>query len=308
MPRPVWSGFIRLSLVSVPVKAFSAEEPEKRDLSFHQLHKKCHSRIRYKKVCPIHGEVQQKDIVSAYEYAKGKYVELDDEDLDRSKKQHERGMTIQNFLAPSLVDPMLFDGRSYYLLPDGDSGEGPYALLRQAMEQQECWALAQAVMWRKNRLILIRPVDKLLTLTMLRYDEQIRKPADFADDLGKPKTNAMELKLAKRLIAESTVDEVDWTDYTDDFRERMTAIIDKKVAGDDTIDLGTDEEESAPTINLMDALKKSINGGKPSAADKPKSSAKHARTVTIRMPHAASRKAKPKTKAKAKPAKRRKVS
>jgi len=303
MPRPVWSGFIRLSLVSVPVKAFSAEAPEKRDLSFHQLHKKCHSRIRYKKVCPVHGEVAAAEIISAFEYAKGKYVELDDDDMKRSKKPHERGMAIENFIAPDLVDPMMFDGRNYYLLPDGDSGEGPYALLRQAMHDQGCWALAQAVLWRKNRLILIRPLEKLLTITMLRHDEQLRKPEEFADDLAKPKTNATELRLAKRLITESTVDEVDWSDYKDDVRKRMTDVIEKKVAGDETIDLGTDEEEP-PVVNLMEALKKSIGGTKRSSSDK----SKHARTVSIRMPHAASRKAKPKPKAKAKPAKRRKVS
>lgn len=303
MPRPVWSGFIRLSLVSVPVKAFSAEEPEKRDLAFHQLHKKCHSRIRYKKVCPVHGEVSQQEIISAYEYAKGKYVELDDEDLDRTKKPRDRGMAIENFIAPSVIDPMMFEGKSYYLMPDGDSGEGPYKLLQQAMQDEDRWALAQAVLWRKNRLILLRPVDKVLTMSLLRFADQTRKPAEFTDELPKVKTNATELRLAKRLIGDSTIDEVDWSDYVDDFRERMTSIIDKKIEGEETIDLGEDEEE-APTVNLMDALKKSLGEGKRST----KSS--HGKTVSIRIPHAASHKRKPKarTTAKRTTAKRRKVS
>lgn len=302
MPRPVWSGYIRLSLVSVPVKAFSAEEPEERDLAFHQLHKKCHSRIRYKKVCPLHGEVTQQEIISAYEYGKGKYVELDDDDLDRGKKPRDRGMAIENFIAPSVIDPLMFEGKSYYLLPDGDSGEGPYALLRQAMQDEDRWALAQAVLWRKNRLILLRPVDKLLTMSLLHFAEQTRKPADFTDQLPKVKTNATELRLAKRLIADSTVDEVDWSDYTDDFRDRMKAIIDRKIEGEETIDLGEDEEP-APTVNLMDALKKSLGEGKRS----PKSKAGHGKTVSIRIPHAASHKRKPRAKAK-RTTKRRKVS
>lgn len=302
MPRPVWSGYIRLSLVSVPVKAFSAEAPEERDLAFHQLHKKCHSRIRYKKVCPLHGEVTQQEIISAFEYAKGKYVELDDEDLDRGKKPRDRGMAIENFIAPSVIDPLMFEGKSYYLLPDGDSGEGPYALLRQAMQDEDRWALAQAVLWRKNRLILLRPVDKLLTMSLLHFAEQTRQPAEFTDELPKVKTNAAELRLAKRLIADSTVDEVDWTDYTDDFRERMKAIIDRKIEGEETIDLGEDEEP-APTVNLMDALKKSLGEGKRSGSSK----TSHGKTVSIKMPHAASHKRKPRAKAK-RTTKRRKVS
>jgi DNA end-binding protein Ku len=309
MSRPVWSGYIRLSLVSVPVKAFSAEEPEERDLSFHQLHKKCKSRIRYKKTCPLHGEVTQSEIISAYEYAKGKYVELDDEDLERGKKTRDRGLAIENFIAPSVIDPLMFDGKSYYLLPDGDSGEGPYALLRQAMQDEDRWALAHAVLWRKNRLILLRPVDKVLTMSLLRFAEQTRRPAEFADELPKVKTNAAELRLAKRLIADSTIDEVDWSDYTDDFRERVEAIIDRKIKGEDTIDLGEDEE-AAPTVNLMDALKKSLGEGKRSGSAKTSAGKAHAKLVTIRMPHAASRKRKPaaKTKAKRATTKRRKVS
>lgn len=319
MSRPVWSGYIRLSLVSVPVKAFSAEEPEERDLSFHQLHKKCKSRIRYKKTCPLHGEVTQSEIISAYEYAKGKYVELDDEDLERGKKTRDRGLAIENFIAPSVIDPLMFDGKSYYLLPDGDSGEGPYALLRQAMQDEDRWALAQAVLWRKNRLILLRPVDKVLTMSLLRFAEQTRRPAEFADELPKVKTNAAELRLAKRLIADSTVDEVDWSDYTDDFRERVESIIEQKIKGDDTIDLGEDEEPT-PTVNLMDALKKSLGEGKRSgsattsngktSSGKSNGKTSHAKPVTIRMPHAASRKRKPaaKTKAKRTTTKRRKVS
>lgn len=305
MARPVWSGFIRLSLVSVPVKAFSAEEPERRDFAFHQLHKKCHSRIRYKKVCPLHGEVTQQEIVSAYEYAKGKYVELDDDELDRGKKPHERGLAIENFIAPSVIDPLMFEGKSYYLVPDGDSGEAPYALLRQAMQDEDRWALAQAVLWRKNRLVLLRPVDNLLTMSLLRFADQTRKPSDFADEVSKVKTSAAELRLAKRLIADSTVDEVDWTDYTDDFRERIKAIIEQKIEGEETIDLGEDEAPN-PTINLMDALKRSLGKDKRSGSAK----TSQGKPVSIRMPHAASHKRKPraKTKAKRTATKRRKVS
>jgi DNA end-binding protein Ku len=142
-------------------------------------------------------------------------------------------------------------------------------------------------------------------MSLLRFAEQTRKPAEFADELPKVRTNATELRLAKRLIADSTVDEVDWSDYTDGFRDRVQAIIDRKIKGEETIDLGEDEE-AAPTINLMDALKKSLGEGKRSGSAK----ASHAKTVSIRMPHAASRKRKPaaKTKAKRATTKRRKVS
>src|SRR5689334_10446337 len=117
--RTSWKGFLRLSLVSVPVRAYSAAATEHGRIHLHQLHDKCHSRIRYQKMCTIHGEVSNQEIVSGYEYAKGQYVVVDDADLEKARTPAERAISIDRFVPPDSIDPFYYDGRGYYLLPDG---------------------------------------------------------------------------------------------------------------------------------------------------------------------------------------------
>ncbi|MGC3967738.1 MAG: Ku protein [Pirellulales bacterium] len=311
MPRPVWSGFIRLSLVSVPVRAFPAESKEGRDLAFHQLHDKCHSRIRYQKVCPIHGEVSNDEIVSAYEVEKGKYVVVDDEEKksavgkagkrDAGKRGGNKALTIANFIPPEAVDPLYFEGSSYYLLPDGDGGEHPYALLARAMADEGRWALAEAVLWKRERLVLLRSEGKLLTMSLLHYAKQLRKADDFHEDLPTARVAAAELRLAKRLVAESSVEEVDWAEYEDDVRKQLAEVIDAKVSKDDVIETTEADEEAAPVINLMEALKKSVGAGKKRNGSGRSSRAAKSpgkQLTVMRIPHAASYRRKPKAKSK----------
>ncbi|MBA4019108.1 MAG: Ku protein [Pirellula sp.] len=293
MPRPTWSGFIRLSLVTVPVQAFPAEASEQRDFSFHQLHKKCHSRIRYKKVCPVHGEVPNDEIISAYEYEKGKYVEMDDVKKKEGETKSDKSIDIENFVPLASIDPLLFEGSSYYLLPDGDAGSKSYALLCKAMQDEDHCAVAEAVLWRRNRLLLIRPQGHLLTMSVLRYPKQLRTPEDFQDDAPSAHANAQELRLAKRLVGELSVDDVDWSKYEDTERKKISKAIETKVADEEVIESEADDDE-APIINLMDALKKSVakSGKRAPAARSSK------RPATVRLPHAASHHRKPKPKAK----------
>src|SRR4029453_13971624 len=126
--RPSWKGFLKLSLVSVPVAAISANESTARP-QMHQLHATCHSRIRYQKTCPIHGEVPKDEIVSAYEYAKGQYVVIDKEELAGIRGEREREIPIDAVIQPGSVGPLFITERSYYLLPDGKVALKPYALL-----------------------------------------------------------------------------------------------------------------------------------------------------------------------------------
>ena len=117
--RYSWKGFLRLSLVSVPVQAVNAEVSGGDKIHFHMLHAPCHNRIRYQKICPVHGEVQNSEIVHGYEYAKGQYVIVEDDDLDAVRSQGDKAINIETFVAPDAIDPMYYDGRTYYLLPDG---------------------------------------------------------------------------------------------------------------------------------------------------------------------------------------------
>ena len=136
MPTPTWKGYIKLSLVSVPVKAYNARAPSERDIQLHQLHAECHSRIQYKKICPIHGEVSQDDIVSGYEYAKGQYTVIDPAELDKLRSEDDKAITIDQFIHPESLDRIYLTGQSYYLLPEGRIGERPFALIRQAWKKR----------------------------------------------------------------------------------------------------------------------------------------------------------------------------
>src|SRR5262249_33560834 len=142
--RPVWSGYIKLSLVSVPVKAYSATDSGG-DVALNQLHEECKSRIQYKKVCPIHGEVQNDQIVSSYEYEKGQYVTIDPEELDRLRTPSDKMVNIDVFVAPDTIDPVYLSGQVYYLVPEGTVGGHPFNLLREGMEREHKVAVAKVV-------------------------------------------------------------------------------------------------------------------------------------------------------------------
>src|ERR1041385_2323455 len=135
-PRYSWKGFIRLSLVSIPVRSYNAVESSS-DIHLNQLHKVDHARIQYKKFCPVHGEVTKDDIVSGYEYAKGQYVVVEPEELDKLYRESDKAITIDGFIKAETIDPVYYTGRTNYLLPDGAPGLKPYELLQEGMAQED---------------------------------------------------------------------------------------------------------------------------------------------------------------------------
>jgi DNA end-binding protein Ku len=262
--RSAWKGVIRFSLVSVPVEAYTAAESGHGEIHFNQLHDKCHSRIRYKKTCPIHGEVSNDEIVSGYEYEKDKYVILDKDELDSSRKKGDRSITIDTFVEPDTIDPIYYDGRTYYLTPDSAGSEKPYALLCQAMAKMGRYGVANIVLHNKEELALVRPLDGVLTMTMLSYESQVRSPATVKEEIPEVKANTQEMKLAQQLIDASTADKFDFSQYTDTHTDKLRELIDAKVAGKEIV-APPEVEEDARVINLMDALKKSVQQQKKKA-------------------------------------------
>ena len=121
MPRSSWKGYLKLSLVSVPVKGYTANISAS-DVALHQLHSECHSRIKYKKTCPIHGEIPKEEIVSGYEYAEGQYVVIEPEELAKIRGERERAVTLDAVVPLNSVDPVHFTDKTYYLVPDGKVG------------------------------------------------------------------------------------------------------------------------------------------------------------------------------------------
>ncbi len=254
--RSSWKGFLKLSLVSVPVKAYTATASGGGEVRLNQLHAECHSRINYKKTCPIHGEVPNDQIVSGYEYSKGQYVVIDTGELDKLRTEDEKAINIDAFIKPEALDPVYLSGRSYYLIPDGPVGQKPYALLHQGMVELKKHAVAQVVMHGRDQVVLLRPIEDLLMMSILSYDSQVTKPAAFEDEITQPKLEGEELKLAKTLIEASTPKQFDFAKYKDTYTEKLTQLIEKKVAGEEIV--APPVHEQAQIINLMDALRQSV--------------------------------------------------
>ncbi len=255
--RASWRGQLRFGLVSFEVQAVNAEIKENAEVHFHLLHEPDHERIHYAKLCPKHGEVPNDEIVEGFEYAKGKYVEFDKEELDVLRTDAERALTIDAFVSAEEIDPIYFDGRMYYLIPSGAGSSEPYALLEAAMEKKERWGVGQVVFSGREQLAVIRPFGGVITMAMLNYDAEIRKPSDIKSEFTRPRTTGSKLKLAEDLIGKWQDGEFDFASYKDRYRQKVKEAIAAKKKGQ-TIE-PPEEEDSGEVINLMEALKRSVD-------------------------------------------------
>lgn len=253
--RTSWKGFLKLSLISVPVKAFTANETSG-EVHLNQLHKGCNSRIKYQKVCPEHGELKSEAIVSGFEHAKDQYVVVDPDELDKLRTKTDRAVSIDGFVPESAVDGMYFAGKAHYLLPDGVAGERPYALLHHGMVANRVAAIAQVVMAGREQLVLLRPHGRLIVMTGLHYPQRIRKAAEFEADLAEVPFKPEEVALTNTLIGASKVADFDLDRYSDQYVTKLKKLVAMKVAGQEVVQAKDHEEPKI--LNLMDALKKSV--------------------------------------------------
>jgi DNA end-binding protein Ku len=253
---PSWKGHLRVSLVTVPVKAYTATARGGGRIQLNQLHEECHSRIQHKKTCVIHGEVPSHEIVSGYEYSRGQYVIVDPAELDKLRTPNERALSIQEFIPPDSLDPICFTDRTYYLLPEGPVGQKPFAVLQQAMVEEKRYGIGQIVLHGREHLVVLRPIQNLLAMTVLLYDAQITTPEAFEEDVIPVEASEEEMQLAKTLIDTCTVRKLDYARYEDKYTEKLTQLIEAKVAGQEIV--APPVQEHAQIINLMDALKESV--------------------------------------------------
>lgn len=257
--RASWSGQLRFGLVSFPVQAFNVHLPEQGEFHFHLLHAQCHSRIHYQKVCPIHGEVDNEEIVSGYEYRKGQYVEIDADELDQLRTERERALNIDSFIGADELDPIYHDGRRYYLLPDGSSAAEPYTVLAEAMQRQERDAVGQVVFSGREQLARLRVVGGVLVMSLLDYSAEVKSPEAMAAELPSVKPSTRSVQLAETLVKSWTAKRFDIDQYEDHYRAKVKELIDAKVEGREIV---APEEEAEPEVlNLMDALKQSLASG-----------------------------------------------
>ena len=257
MRHSSWKGYLRLSLVSVPVRAYSASNPGEQ-FRLNQLHRDCHSRIRYQKTCPIHGEVSNDEIVSGYEYEKGQYVIIDKDEIARLRGERERTITIEAVVRPGTIDPLHITDKSYYLFPDGKVGEKPFALLRQALADEEQEAIGQGVLFGREELMLLRPAENVLSVTALKFAAEVAAPSEFGD-VPQHKAKKEELALTKTLLRSFAESDFSLDTYVDHYTTELKELVEAKVEGKEII-VTEEQPERPPTINLMDALKRSLAG------------------------------------------------
>jgi DNA end-binding protein Ku len=250
--RPSWSGLLRLSLVSVPVKAFPAVSSAATS-PFHLLHASCGQRLRYAKNCPQHGPIPSDAIVRGYEYAPDRFVAIEAEELNRLRPARDRALILEQFLPVQDVAPTLFAGRSLYLYPDGPAAQHPYGVLVEALHQTGQGALGRAVLSNQRQLVLVRASSRLLVLDVLHYPNQVRNVDSWEDDLPPSAATDSERQLVEQLIALAS-GPVDWGRYHDTSAEELAALVEAKRARQPA---PTSAEE--PTVlRLLDALKQSV--------------------------------------------------
>jgi DNA end-binding protein Ku len=258
MPRAIWSGAISFGLVNVPVRMFSGIEEHK--LHFHFLHEKDDSRIGYEKVCKQEQKpVPDDEIVKAFEYGKGKYVYMTDEDFETAAAQAEgfKTIDIRDFVPYDEIDPIYFE-RTYYLGP-ADGAEKVYSLLVRAMEDSELAGIAKYVMRDKQHLGCLRVRDGVITLEKMYFADEIRPVDEIRPK--KAKVAKQELQMARQLI-DSFTGEFKPEKYKDTYRDALRAIIERKRKGKDVHVEPAEEPERVP--DLMEALRASLeaSGGR----------------------------------------------
>ncbi len=280
--RTSWKGFLKLSLVSVPVKAFTANATSE-EIRLNQLHEECHARVRYKKVCPEHGELKSDQIISGYEYTKDNYVIVDTDEISKLRTESDKAIHIDGFVSPDEIDARYLAGRTYFLLPDGVAGNRPYALLMKGMEDGGVVAIAQIVISGREQLVMVRPTDGMLVLSVLHYAKKVKKIDEFKSELEAEKDplTKEEVNLANTLIGASMIQEFDFDTYKDKYVENLSKLIKLKIDGEEIVQAPDLEEPKI--LNLMDALKKSVaEAGARKMAPSVKSASKAAKKKTAK--------------------------
>ena len=251
--RATWKGSLRLSLITVPIRVFPATNPAA-DVSFRQIHRKCHTPIQLKKWCPhCDREVTNDEIVKGYESSKGRFVLVEKEDIARVRPESTRVVDITHVLDASAIDSIYIE-RAYYLAPDNKTAGAPFAVIREGLDGKA--AVGRLALHGREYLVAIVPREKALMLFTLRTSGEVRKmnaidELDFADVKVKPE----EVKLARQVL-NSFETEADLSRFTDNYQEALREMLETKGAA-----VPISEEEGKPTkvVNLMDALRQSLD-------------------------------------------------
>lgn len=256
----MWKGSIRFGLVNIPIKLHAATEDK--DISLRTLHKDCHTPIKYEKVCPVcQKEVGKDDLVRAYEYVKGKFVVLEEEELEALKKQNEeKAVEIIDFVKIEEIDPIYFN-RSYYMSPN-EGGTKAYSLLRKALQESQKVGISRITIRSKEQMAVIRVINNILLMETIHFPDEVRTVQDVPNIPAEDVVVKRELDTAILLIDQLTTT-FDPTKYTDEYRSALLDLIETKKSGDKIVTGKIQEPMTSNVTDLMAALQASIDRTKP---------------------------------------------
>jgi len=273
-PRAYWKGYLKLSLVSCPIALFPASS-EREKVSFHQINKKTGNRIKYRKVDADTGdEVEADDIIKGYEVGKGEYIAIDPEELEAIAIESKRTIEIDEFVPKKEIDE-LYLNNPYYIVPDGEVGQQAFAVIREAIRKEGMVALAKVVFTSREHIVAIEPRGKGMMGVTLRYPYEVRKEADFFDDIEDEKVPKDMLDLATHIV-ETKKGHFKPEKFEDQYEDALKELLKKKQSGQKIE--APKEHAPAKVINLMDALRRSVESGRraPAASTSHRSSKKKA--------------------------------
>ena len=259
MPRPYWKGHIRLSLVTFPVQLHTATASNAR-VQFHQLDRKSGQRIRYQKIVPDKGPVENEDIVKGYEIEPDHYVVVEPDELEALRLESKHIIDLVQFVDTCEIDPLYFE-KPYYVVPDGEMAQEAYNVVRQALRDSRKVALGEVVLNGRENLVAIQPSGKGLLLETLRAADEVKKASGYFAEIDVGEVDKDQLELALELIKRKTAP-FDPTRFKDDYETALRELIEAKVKHREV----REPEPAAPqakVVDLMDALRRSLGADKP---------------------------------------------
>jgi len=283
--RAIWKGAVSFGLVSIAVKLFSATE--EKDIRFHQVHRTDGGRIKYKRTCSIDGEeVTYDDIAKGYDLGGGEMVILTDEDFAELPLTTSRAIDVLQFVPAEQIDPLLF-AKAYYLEPEGQAAK-PYVLLRDALTESDRVAIVKVALRQREQLATLRVHDDVLVLNTMLWPDEVRTP-DFGFLDEEIETRPAELAMASSLI-DSMAGSFKPEEFTDNYRAALQEVIDAKVEGREIVAPEEAEEAPAAAVDLMAALKASVERAKKARGEAPEERAHQITATPIGAAKSAARK------------------
>jgi len=253
-PRAYWKGYLRLSLVSCPIELFPATS-EREKISFHQINRKTGNRIKYLKVDAETGKpVDSEDIVKGYEVGKGEFLEITEDELEAIALESTKTIDIDEFVPKDEID-QLYNIRPYYIAPDGKAGAEAFAVIREAIADLDMVALGRVVLTSREHVMALEPRGAGLMGTLLRYPYEIRDEDAYFDDIPKARVTKDMLELARHIIS-TKKGHFEPKKFEDHYEQALRELIAKKRKGEHIE--APEKREPAKVINLMDALRRSV--------------------------------------------------